>query len=267
MPIAAIADVNFYSHALMREVTYRAVVPTGFEAVGGKEPKGVRPQKTLYLLHGVKGNYTDWVVRTRLAELATEHNFVVIMPSGDNSFYLDHEASGDLYGEFIGRELVEETRKVFSLSDKREDTFIAGLSMGGYGAIRNGLKYHDTFGAIAGLSAAFIIDDAVKSTEEAELLFCKRSFYEAVFGDLSKLKGSDKDPDALVRKIKAEKGAMPRIYLACGIEDSLIEANRKFRDFLTAEGVEHTYEEGKGIHDWKFWDEYIEKVLNWLEEK
>lgn len=78
------------------------------------------------------------------------------MPSGENRFYLDDEKSGELYGEFIGKELVEFTRKLFPLSDKREDTFIAGLSMGGYGAIRNGLKYAENFGCVIGLSAALV---------------------------------------------------------------------------------------------------------------
>jgi Predicted esterase len=255
----AVADVNYFSNVLMRQVTYRAVVPA--ETASAKAPF-----KTLYLLHGIKGDYTDWVVHTRVAKLAMAHNMAVIMPSGENSFYVDHKSPSSAYGEFIGSELVQETRKLFPLSHKREDTYIAGLSMGGYGAIRNGLKYHDTFGALAGLSSALILDNAVESTEDAEWILAKRSFYESVFGDLSKLKGSDKDPEALIRQIKKENGAMPRIYLACGTEDRLIDVNHKFRDFLTAEGVDHTYEESNGIHDWKFWDEYIEKVLNWLEK-
>lgn len=261
----AIVDVNYYSNVLMRQVTYKAVIPTDGPVFPGMDRREKKAFKTLYLLHGIMGNYTDWITGTRVAQWAAQHNIAVIMPSGDNSFYVDQEASCNYYGEYIGRELVEETRKLFPLSTKREDTFIAGLSMGGYGAIRNGLKYHDTFGALAGLSSALILDQALTSTEEAPWAFGKRSYYEAVFGDLSKLKGGDKDPEALVKKIKEEQGAMPRIYIACGTEDFLITNNRKFRDFLAAENVEHTYLESPGIHDWKFWDEYIEKVLNWLE--
>jgi putative tributyrin esterase len=260
----AIVDVNYYSNALARQVTYKAIIPTDSPVFPGMEKREAKPFKTLYLLHGIMGNYTDWVAGTRVAQWATQHNIAVIMPSGDNSFYVDQEASCNFYGEYIGRELVEESRKLFPLSTKREDTFIAGLSMGGYGAIRNGLKYHDTFGALAGLSSALILDQALVSTEEAGWAFGKRSYFEAVFGDLSKLKGSDKDPEALVKKIKEESGAMPRIYIACGTEDFLITNNRQFRDFLAAENVEHTYLESTGAHDWKFWDEYIEKVLAWL---
>jgi putative tributyrin esterase len=260
----ALIDVNFYSNTLMRNVTYKAVVPTDGPMYPGMEQKEHKPFKTLYLLHGIMGDYTGWVTCTRIAQIAAKYNMAVIMPSGDNSFYVDQASSCNYYGEFIGRELVEETRKLFPLSTKREDTYIAGLSMGGYGAIRNGLKYHQTFGALAGLSSALIMEQALTSTEEAEWAFGKRSYYEAVFGDLSKLRGSDKDVEALIRKIVEEKKDIPNIYLACGTEDFLIEHNRKYRDFLISLNVEHTYVEGKGVHDWNFWDEYIEKVLKWL---
>jgi S-formylglutathione hydrolase FrmB len=262
----AIVVVNYYSNTLSRQVTYKAVIPIDGPMFPGMEPKGLKPLKTLYLLHGIMGNHTDWVTCSRIGQLAAQYNVAVIMPSGDNSFYVDQEASCNYYGEYIGRELVEETRKLFHLSHKKEDTFIAGLSMGGYGAIRNGLKYHDTFGALAGMSSAIIIEQALTSTEDAPWHFARRSYYEAVFGDLSKLKGSDKDLEALVRKIKEEKASMPKIYISCGTEDFLIENNRKYRNFLVSENVEHTYVESTGIHDWKFWDEYIEKVLAWLIE-
>jgi putative tributyrin esterase len=260
----AIVDVNFFSEALMRQVTYKAVIPTDSPDIKGANANHFKPFKTLYLLHGIMGNCTDWLIRTRIAELAQKHNVAVVMPSGENSFYVDQEAGHNYFGEFIGRELVEETRKLFPLSTKREDTFIGGLSMGGYGALRNGLKYYKTFGAIVALSSAIIIDYALVSTEEAEWVFRRRSYYEYVFGDLSKLRGSDKDLEALITMIKEEKGTVPKIYLACGTEDFLIESNRKYRDFLISQGVEHTYVEDKGIHDWNFWDEYIEKALEWL---
>lgn len=253
----ALVDVNFYSNALMRQVSYKAIVPT--------EPSNEKKRfKTLYLLHGIMGDNTDWVVRTRVAQLAEQFKIAVIMPSGDNSFYVDQEASNNYYGEYIGRELVEETRKLFPLSCKREDTFIAGLSMGGYGAIRNGLKYHHTFGSVAGLSSAIIMEQVLTSTENAEWIFGKRSYYEAIFGDLTKLRGSDKDLEALVMQVKKENKAMPKIYLACGTEDDFSKNNRKYRDFLIRENIDHTFVESSGGHEWKFWDEYIEKALIWL---
>lgn len=260
----AILDVNFFSNALVRQVSYKAIIPIDGAVFPGRPAKEVKPFKTLYLLHGIFGDYTDWLVKSRIALFAEEHNIAVVMPSGENGFYVDHEACRSYYGEYIGKELVEETRKLFNLSHKREDTFIAGLSMGGYGALRNGLKYYNNFGAIAALSSALIIDDAIISTEENPFEFGRKSYYEAVFGNVDNIRGSDKDLEALIKNISNEGGNMPRLYLACGTEDTLLVNNHKFRDFLISENVKHTYEEGPGVHDWKFWDEYIEKAIKWL---
>ena len=259
----AIIEVNFISKCLMRTVTFNAIIPVdkfGPQAENAEQ----KPLKTLYLLHGIFGNYTDWVNGTRIQALAEANDLAVIMPSGENHFYLDDEKSGELYGEFIGKELVEFTRKLFPLSDKREDTFIAGLSMGGYGAIRNGLKYAENFGCVIGLSAALVHDTWKDADNSAPIFTFRRNYYEAIFGEYDKVKGSDKDPKALLLKLKEEGKPVPKMYLCCGTEDGLVTANRDFRDFLNENGVDLTYVEGPGKHDWVFWDTYIKKVLDWL---
>lgn len=259
----AIIEVNFISKCLMRTVTFNAIIPVdkfGPQAENAEQ----KPLKTLYLLHGIFGNYTDWVNGTRIQAWAEANDLAVIMPSGENRFYLDDEKSGELYGEFIGKELVEFTRKLFPLSDKREDTFIAGLSMGGYGAIRNGLKYAENFGCVIGLSAALVHDTWKNADNSAPIFTFRRSYYEAIFGEYDKVKGSDKDPKALLLKLKEEGRPVPKMYLCCGTEDGLVTANRDFRDFLNENGVDLTYVEGPGKHDWVFWDTYIKKVLDWL---
>lgn len=259
----AIIEVNFISKCLMRTVTFNAIIPVdkfGPQAENAEQ----KPLKTLYLLHGIFGNYTDWVNGTRIQAWAEANDLAVIMPSGENRFYLDDEKSGELYGEFIGKELVEFTRKLFPLSDKREDTFIAGLSMGGYGAIRNGLKYAESFGCVIGLSAALVHDTWKDADNSAPIFTFRRSYYEAIFGEYDKVKGSDKDPKALLLKLKEEGRPVPKMYLCCGTEDGLVTANRDFRDFLNENGVDLTYVEGPGKHDWVFWDTYIKKVLDWL---
>lgn len=259
----AIIEVNFISKFLMRVVTFNAIIPVdkfGPQAENAEQ----KPLKTLYLLHGIFGNYTDWVNGTRIQAWAEANDLAVIMPSGENRFYLDDEKSGELYGEFIGKELVEFTRKLFPLSDKREDTFIAGLSMGGYGAIRNGLKYAENFGCVIGLSAALVHDTWKDADNSAPIFTFRRNYYEAIFGEYDKVKGSDKDPKALLLKLKEEGRPVPKMYLCCGTEDGLVTANRDFRDFLNENGVDLTYVEGPGKHDWVFWDTYIKKVLDWL---
>lgn len=259
----AIIEVNFISKCLMRTVTFNAIIPV--DKFGPQtENAEQKPLKTLYLLHGIFGNYTDWVNGTRIQAWAEANDLAVIMPSGENRFYLDDEKSGELYGEFIGKELVEFTRKLFPLSDKREDTFIAGLSMGGYGAIRNGLKYAENFGCVIGLSAALVHDTWKDADNSAPIFTFRRNYYEAIFGEYDKVKGSDKDPKALLLKLKEKGRPVPKMYLCCGTEDDLVTVNRDFRDFLNENGVDLTYVEGPGKHDWVFWDTYIKKVLDWL---
>lgn len=266
----ALIQADFFSEALMRTVTIQAVIPVDKISEPGTKKREKKPFKTLYLLHGIYGNYTDWVTGTRIMRWAQDRNLAVVLPSGENHFYIDCEKSNEFYGKFIGEELVRVTRELFPLSDKREDTFIAGLSMGGYGAVRNGLKYHHTFGCIAGLSSAFILEKALRSEEgENNPLIERRSYYESVFGDLSRLRGSDKDYKALALRLKKEGAKIPKIYLACGLDDFLLQENLDYRDFLEKNEIEVTFETGPGNHEWDFWDTYMKKVLDWLplEEK
>lgn len=259
----ALIQVNFTSSALMRMVPVQVILPV--EMLSEKETAGERPLfPTLYLLHGVTGNYTDWVSRTNIQRWAEAKKLAVVMPSGDNGFYVDRPESCNYYGEFIGRELVVTMRNMFPLSLRREETFIAGLSMGGYGAVRNGLKYHDMYSHIAGLSTATVVDGIDKRTNDTPYYLHRRDFAESIFGDLSKVEDSDKNPRWLAEKLAAEKVDLPKIYLACGTDDSLLEGNRKLRDDLRSAGADVTYEEGPGGHEWNFWDAYIRRVLDWL---
>lgn len=259
----ALIQVNFTSSSLMRMVPVQVILPV--EKLSGKEAAAERVLfPTLYLLHGVTGNYTDWVSRTNIQRWAEAKNLAVVMPSGDNGFYVDRPESHNYYGEFVGRELVEIMRSMFPLSRRREDTFIAGLSMGGYGAVRNGLKYHDVYSCIAGLSTANIVVGIDKRTNDATYYLGRRDFAESIFGDLSKVEDSDKNPQWLAEKLAAAGVDLPGIYLACGTEDPLLEGNRKLRDCLRSAGANVTYEEGPGGHEWDFWDRYIQRVLDWL---
>ena len=144
----ALMQMEFKSETLKRTVSMNVILP--IERFRGPFP-------TLYLLHGLTDNYNGWLSYTRIRLWAEESGLAVVMPSGENSFYMDilvkDGCLGD-FGEYIGRELVDVTREMFPLSHKREDTFLAGLSMGGFGACRNGLKYCETFGKVAILSGA-----------------------------------------------------------------------------------------------------------------
>ncbi len=260
----ALIQVNYLSECLMRTVPVNVILPVDKLTFPGMPKREEKPYKTLYLLHGIFGNYTDWVSGTKIQRWAEEKDLAVVMPSGDNMFYVDQEESHNFYGEFIGKELVDMTRKMFPLSRKREDTYIAGLSMGGYGALRNGLKYSETFGCIASLSGAMVVDHIAERTDDVPFFIDSRSFARSIFGDLDKAEESDMNPKWLVKKLKEEGKNIPRIYLTCGLQDSLLEANREMRDFLKEQGADVTYVEGEGAHEWDFWNRSIKDVLEWL---
>ena len=127
----ALLTVNLMSSVLKRPVTLNAVLPS--DRMSGPSD---RPLRMMILLHGALGNYNDWVTNTRIQTLAEEKGICVIMPSGENSFYLDNPLSSNFFGTYVGEELPDMMRRMFRLSDMREDCFISGLSMGGFGALR-----------------------------------------------------------------------------------------------------------------------------------
>lgn len=252
----ALIQVNYMSNALARQVTMNVILPSDRP---GRGPGGYAPAKadgfpTLYLLHGMLGNYMDWVTRTNILALAEERGLAVVMPSGDNSFYFEGRMPFDDYESFIGKELPLVTRRMFPLSKRREDTFIAGLSMGGYGALRIGTIFSETFSHVAGLSSAIEIFMAKPPKE------WKRN----LFDDPMAAAKTDLHPRVAYEELLSEGRPSPCYYLACGTKDALFDDNRAFRDFLTEKGADVTWDEEDASHEWPFWDRQIKKVLSWL---
>lgn len=261
----ALLEVSFSSQCLGRTVPMTVILPTDKQPMPGQQPRPRDlPYKTLYLLHGVYGSCTDWLCGTRIRRWAEARDLAVVMPSGENSMYLDNPAAA--FGKFIGRELVDFTRRTFPLSQKREDTYIGGLSMGGFGALRNGLKYHETFGAIIALSAVAMLDaDILNPSETSTLPIDRMAVRRWHYGnDLMAALESDRNPACLVKKLAEEGAEFPAIYMACGESDFLLEKNKAFHALLQTCHVPHTFELGPGSHEWDFWDRYLLKALNWL---
>lgn len=259
----AIFHGEMFSNTLRRLVPFTACIPTEIVDVPGTPALDKsKPLRTIYLLHGFSGRCTDWLYGSRIERLARAFNVAVIMPEGENSFYTDDAAREALYSTFICVELVDFARRTFPLSDKREDTVIGGLSMGGYGAIRNGLLHSDVFGSIFAFSSALITEGVSKMKPGDCNTVAKYEYYHSVFGELEKLIGSDKDPAWLAKQAR-DADTVPSIFMACGTEDFLLEENRAFHKTLNELNIPHEYHESPGVHDWKFWDEYIEKALMW----
>lgn len=261
----ALGTFDFFSAALHRCVTFRILLPNDLppEMCAGNAHYD-RPMKTLYLLHGFSGCSTDWLLNSRISELAGKYNLAVVLPAGENSFYLDGAATGCLYGTYTGAELVDYTRRVFGLSPKKEDTFIGGLSMGGFGAVHTGLAYPETFGRLFSLSGALIIHNVETMRPGFADGIANYDYYRQMFGEPEKAAQSRANPEVLVDELLAAKKALPGIYLAIGTEDFLYQENQIFRRFLTQRGVPFTYAESAGVHDFVFWNRYLEPAIQWL---
>lgn len=199
----AIMRVTFASEVLSRYIGLNVIVPMetpGLPGTETTEKRRTKEFKTLYLLHGYGGNQDDWLTYSHIRTLADEYGIAVVLPAGENSFYVDGQAVGTRWGEMVGRELVAFTRQMFPISNKREDTFIGGLSMGGFGALRLGSCYHETFSKIFCFSGAFVIDDITGIKEGYSDHIGDYDCYHHIFGSLDQLKGSPKDPVWCVKK-------------------------------------------------------------------
>jgi S-formylglutathione hydrolase FrmB len=188
-------------------------------------------------------------------------NLAVVMPAVHLSYYTDM-AHGGKYWQFISEEVPAVVRETFRLSARREDNFVAGLSMGGYGAFKLALTYPQRFAAAASLSGALDVREIVRPDHprnDPNRLADLRN----VFGDLDDVPGSKHDLFMLARKT-ARSPVKPRLYQCCGTEDFLYADNLRFRDAVRKLPLDLTYEEGPGEHNWAYWDKMIPHVLRWM---
>ena len=256
----ALIHVDFYSQMLSGQADFYAVIPNDVPPfMGEQNPHYKRPAKVMVLLHGYSGNAADWVTGSRIRELSQEYNLAVLMPNGRNSFYIDRESTGEKYASYVGQELLAYASRAFGLDISPENCIIGGFSMGGFGAIHTGLQFK-SYGKIIGLSNALIVKhlDTMKENPMANL-----AYYRDIFGDIQKAPESDHNPEVLIKKRLAAGEALPGIFLACGTEDFLIEANNDLDRFLTEQGVPHEYHTAPGIHNWTFWNSQMEPAIKW----
>ena len=253
--------VEYYSNALRRETSFEVMIPND-PRFGAPDPAEGRPMRTLFLLHGFTGKAGNYVPMG----LPEKYNFAIVMPSAENSFYLNGLSTGHAFQTLVGEELVDYVRKTFGLAMKPGDTCIAGLSMGGFGALHTGLAYPQTFSKIGAMSSALIVHEVAKMQPGQGNEVANYDFYRECFGEPSRVEESDNNPETLIRKLKAAGQKIPEIYLTCGTEDFLIENNREMHRFLEAEGIPHEYHEAPGIHDMVFWTEHIQKIVRWMFE-
>lgn len=261
----AFAEFKFRSKELCRYVPFDVILPndTNLEAREGNCHYDREP-KTLMLLGGYGNSEISWIYGTHIMDLAEKYNLAVILPAGENSFYLDGMGKGKSYGRYVGMELVSYVQKMLKLPEGKEHTFIGGISMGGYGAIHTGLAYPETFGKIAGFSSSLIIHDVAGKKEDFEDSLGNYEYYHQIFGDLDLLEKSTFNPEMQIKTLKEKGTELPEFYLTCGISDPFLEHNREFYGFLRQEEIEAAYLEKEGNHDWFFWDRCLEDAILWF---
>ena len=242
--------VDYYADALGVQTRMHVLLPQRLAA--GKA-------KTLYLLHGMSDDEGTWMRRTSIERYAEEKGLAVVMPDGGLGWYTDMYR-GLAWFKFISGELPALCRRFFPiLSDKREDTYIGGNSMGGYGALKCALRAPQTFSKVISLSGALdAVDTAINNTVPAT-----RRYWEDVFGPAEDVSGSENDLFAAATAL-TDPALRPRIYMWCGTEDFLYAQNIRMRDHLRALGYDLTYEESPGDHQWRHWDKKIADALDWL---
>ncbi len=259
----ALIKCDFFSKTLEKCSTIYVVLPQR-ETSGQIGIKNVCENgkfKSLLLLHGLSDDESIWLRRTSIERYATEYGIAVIMPCADRSFYTDMKYGGKYY-TYIAKEVLSVAREFFNISDKREDTFVAGLSMGGYGALKIGLKENDSFGAAAGISSVADIVERSQTKENGYVDF--KDTLIPVFGEDMNIPSSE-DLFQLAEIKKNEQGELPKLYLACGKEDFMYEDNLKLKAHFESLAIDFTYEENEGYgHSWEYWDLMIQKVLEWL---
>ena len=252
-------EVNFFSETLGMLSSMYVLLPGRLRA--DMHQKRRKKLRTLYLLHGHSDDHTAWQRFTSIERYAEGLNLVVVMPAVHLSFYNDM-AYGGKYWQFISEEVPALVRDIFSLPADRRDNFVAGLSMGGYGAYKLALTHPDRFAAAASLSGALDIR-AVVDPENPRNYPAWLEEMRTVFGDLNKVPGSKNDLFTLARKV-SRSSVRPRLYQCCGTEDQLYEDNIRFREMARRLPLDLTYEEGPGEHNWAYWDRMIQRVLQWM---
>jgi S-formylglutathione hydrolase FrmB len=239
----AFATINYYSHSLDRASSFNVVFPD--------DPAIPRPWSVFYLLHGLSDDHTIWMRRTSVERYVAGLPLVVVMPDGGRGWYTNavegYAHEDDLIKDVMG--LVDRT---FPVKGERAGRAIGGLSMGGYGAVKPGLKHHEAFASVHSHSGAlgFLQLDPKKATERSPE-------FPRIFGPSPR--GGPEDPFAIVERV--DHGRIPALRIDCGSDDFLLQQNREFHQHLEKLHVPHEYQESPGAHDWAYWDRHVQEAI------
>jgi S-formylglutathione hydrolase FrmB len=241
----AFARINYYSRSLQKASSFSVVFPD--------DPSIPRPWSVFYLLHGLSDDDTIWMRRTSIERYVEGLPLVVVMPDGGRGWY-SNAVIGPAHEDDLIKDVVGLVERTFPVKAERSGRAIGGLSMGGYGAVKIGLKHHAMFasanshsGALAILRDPFDTDNVKGIGGELERIFGKAA------------KGGSEDPFAIVARL--DHGVIPALRIDCGKGDSLLDQNRAFHRHLESMRIAHEYAEFVGEHNWEYWDQHVQEAV------
>jgi len=242
-----VKTVALQSKLVGKALPYEVVLPRGYALITSR-----RRYPVLYLLHGWNGHPQGWLTETKLKEYAARYQVIVVLPEGDNGWYTDSATvAAEKYESYILQELIPDVDNRFRTLRERRGRAVAGLSMGGYGALKFGLKHPELFAFSASMSGAF---DAPVRMDDYSI--------KQVFGAADDPSRTANDVFKLADKLSADEvAALPYFYLACGTQDPWAQTNRELSKLFTERKIAHEYRELPGGHDWKYWDRELQEIL------
>ena len=252
-----VQTIQFESKLVGKALPYNVVLPVDYDLPAAASTR----YPVLYLLHGLFGHYDNWTTKTKVADYASQYSLIIITPEGNDGWYTDSATvAADKYETYVIEELIPDVQHRYRTIEAREGRAVAGLSMGGYGALKFGVKYPAKFSFVASMSGAF----GAASWTESDLrgLAAIWRTLSPVFGPADSPARPANDRYKLYRKLSAERvAALPYVYLDCGTEDQLLPGNRAFVDILLNKKIPHEYRQLPGTHAWTYWDAQVQEVL------
>lgn len=252
----ALLTVDFFSYYLGMDVPMTVLLP---EKRGHKPELTDKKYKVLYLLHGHSDDNTSYIRKSNIEMLIRDKDVIVVMPTGHRGFY-SNSCHGYKYEDYLVKELPTVVSNFFHASLEREDTYIAGLSMGGYGALKLALKYPEVYGHAASMSGAIDCYQALKCAKGMFSVGDFMSNVDNVFGGEEAFRKSDDNIENLVSKVRNQ----PQLYVSCGTEDPLYPIHGKTLEVLDSADIRYTAYEGPGGHNWAFWNQELVKILQFF---
>ena len=258
---ASVETVQFHSQLVNATLPYNVILPPDYGT-----SKATR-YPVLYLLHGLFGHYSDWITKTNIADYSAQYRMIVVMPEGNNNWYTDSATvPSDKYESYILKELIPDVEHRYRTIETRYGRGIAGLSMGGYGALKFGLKSPGTFAFAASLSGA--LDAGSRTERELKDPGVARDSVLSVFGPAGSETRKANDIFEGARSMTPNRIAgLPYLYLDCGTEDGLVNVNQQFAALLREKKIPYEYRELPGDHNWAYWNQQVQEVLKIAAQK